>query len=91
MDIDAATANPPTVWRIGDVACFWQRDRRTVWRWIEAGSHPAPRRDPGGQPYWLSSEVLEFAGVFDQTLAAPTSDPPGSFRVPGVGHAITVG
>lgn len=87
-----ATATTPIVWRIGDLAAFWQRDRRTIWRWVEAGMHPAPRRDPGGQPYWLSNQVLRFAGALDEgSDAVVAPDPPGAFRVPGVRHAWTVG
>lgn len=57
------------VWRPSDVAAFWQRCPTTVWRWVEAGQHPAPRTDPGGRPYWLPDDVLRFAGVDVPTVA----------------------
>lgn len=55
----------PTVWRYADVAGFYRRSRRTVERWLEAGTAPPYYRDPSGQPYWFEHEVIAFASCGD--------------------------
>lgn len=55
----ALTGGP--VWRLADLAAFWQRPVAVVERWLLARRHPAPHRDPDGEPYWLPAEIRAYA------------------------------
>ena len=63
------------IMRKADVANHWKTSRRTIERWVDAGKHLAPHRDPGGRPYWLRAEFEAYVASGVAPLTAEPSQP----------------
>lgn len=58
------------VWHRRDVAAYWGVGLSTLDDWVAKGHVrlPAPRRDPGGKPYWIAGEVIDGAGASELAI-----------------------
>ena len=58
------------VWHRRDVAAYWGVGLSTLDNWVAKGhvALPAPRRDPGGKPYWIAGEVIDGASASERVI-----------------------
>ena len=66
--MDGSSVARDAVWHRRDVAVYWGVALSTLDDWIVKGHVrlPAPRRDPGGKPYWIAGEVIDGAHAPEQ-------------------------